>query len=534
MSTTAAPNLTQDPSSFYDPDEVLPKNSPILASHELKLQPSPSPPPFSLAKTHSPPSFSNRRSNRPRIKPSQGDAVLVALLDGGRRPEIAIHAGTQVLPSDPEDEESDSETSDESDSLKEERVPLDRAQTGRRRSKDGQGTVLGLQEGKDRTMTTDSARRPDTGAFLKSLAAGALAVTETTKGDTDDAGLPPLVAEQVLAKEKRHATSIPAAIATRREDLYPEERLVTNAGPSPFSPRSIYSPREPGHIMQQKVDLRSPTVMGSSVRGELPPIQINSPRSDTNGQTPLPSIRAQLGDWKELADSLVDNQGHLRHPTFSHSPPGSLPRFPPMHRPHHGSPPISPAETLRRDVPSPGHALIPPGVSPYNFYHQQANGLHRHNQDYSSPNDETPNTDQSGSTPATSITDRLSIDGLTNPANGAFVCKFSGCSAPPFQTQYLLNSHANVHSSARPHYCPVKGCPRSETGKGFKRKNEMIRHGLVHDSPGYVCPFCPDREHRYPRPDNLQRYVSSNPIATSQRVKQRADLGQTRTGTPRR
>jgi hypothetical protein len=35
----------------------------------------------------------------------------------------------------------------------------------------------------------------------------------------------------------------------------------------------------------------------------------------------------------------------------------------------------------------------------------------------------------------------------------------------------------------------------------------MIRHGLVHQSPGYVCPFCPDREHKYPRPDNLQRCV---------------------------
>lgn len=89
-----------------------------------------------------------------------------------------------------------------------------------------------------------------------------------------------------------------------------------------------------------------------------------------------------------------------------------------------------------------------------------------------------------------------------------YECKFPGCTAAPFQTQYLLNSHANVHSSARPHYCPVAGCPRSEGGKGFKRKNEMIRHGLVHDLPGYVCPFCPDREHNYPRPDNLQRYVS--------------------------
>ena len=69
------------------------------------------------------------------------------------------------------------------------------------------------------------------------------------------------------------------------------------------------------------------------------------------------------------------------------------------------------------------------------------------------------------------------------------------------------SSHANVHSQSRPHYCPVGGCPRGEGGKGFKRKNEMIRHGLVHQSPGYVCPFCPDREHKYPRPDNLQRCV---------------------------
>ncbi|RFU24742.1 hypothetical protein B7463_g11594, partial [Scytalidium lignicola] len=86
-------------------------------------------------------------------------------------------------------------------------------------------------------------------------------------------------------------------------------------------------------------------------------------------------------------------------------------------------------------------------------------------------------------------------------------CRYTGCNAPPFQTQYLLRSHANVHSLSRPHHCPVKGCPRGQGGKGFKRKNEMVRHGLVHDSVGYVCPFCPDREHRYPRPDAPQRHT---------------------------
>ncbi|PGH06845.1 hypothetical protein GX51_02090 [Blastomyces parvus] len=96
----------------------------------------------------------------------------------------------------------------------------------------------------------------------------------------------------------------------------------------------------------------------------------------------------------------------------------------------------------------------------------------------------------------------------SGPLNSSgFKCNYADCKAEPFQTQYLLNSHANVHSQNRPYYCPVKGCPRGEGGKGFKRKNEMKRHGLVHDSPGYVCPFCPDQQHTYPRPDNLQRHV---------------------------
>ncbi|QKX53316.1 uncharacterized protein TRUGW13939_00394 [Talaromyces rugulosus] len=100
-------------------------------------------------------------------------------------------------------------------------------------------------------------------------------------------------------------------------------------------------------------------------------------------------------------------------------------------------------------------------------------------------------------------------------AGSLYKCQFPDCNAAPFQTQYLLNSHANVHSQERPHYCPVQDCPRGVGGKGFKRKNEMIRHGLVHDSPGYVCPFCTDQQHKYPRPDNLQRHVKAHHIDRS-------------------
>lgn len=76
-------------------------------------------------------------------------------------------------------------------------------------------------------------------------------------------------------------------------------------------------------------------------------------------------------------------------------------------------------------------------------------------------------------------------------ANGlapqGYSCTFPGCTAPPFQTQYLLNSHTNVHSNQRPHFCPVNGCPRGPGGQGFKRKNEMIRYVFALASSLFVC-----------------------------------------------
>ncbi|KAH6952395.1 hypothetical protein BKA56DRAFT_709442, partial [Ilyonectria sp. MPI-CAGE-AT-0026] len=94
-----------------------------------------------------------------------------------------------------------------------------------------------------------------------------------------------------------------------------------------------------------------------------------------------------------------------------------------------------------------------------------------------------PRTDLLASTPAAPASGANHTSNITGPGTGAYVRDFAGCTTPIFRTQYLLVSHVKVHSPAHPHYCPVQGCPRAEGGKGFKRKNEMIRHGLVHDSP---------------------------------------------------
>ncbi|KAF1842060.1 uncharacterized protein K460DRAFT_178202 [Cucurbitaria berberidis CBS 394.84] len=90
--------------------------------------------------------------------------------------------------------------------------------------------------------------------------------------------------------------------------------------------------------------------------------------------------------------------------------------------------------------------------------------------------------------------------------SGDFRCDYPGCNAAPFQTQYILNSHANVHTSQG------QDIPEAKAREGSKRKSEMLRYEPIHRAPGYVCPFCPDSEHRYPRPDSLYRHVRAHHV----------------------
>lgn len=482
MRTTSPPNPAHVPiSDLYDPDDVFTPNSPLMQPIRPVLQLTPSPPP---------------ESPNTKVKASLSDAVLVGQLDGGRHPELAIKAGQEPLAYETEEDDgfASSNASDVSDTSDNSAHTGASRQSGRGTHRDRRAQARSLDLDPDR-MACDPPNPADTEPLsLTSLARSALAAFEIPdpKPVSVDAGPTPPVTENDVVRERSIPAPLSKPVASRRDD-----RPAQHTGFSPYSPQSIYSPGmgpiPPG------MDARSPPG-GPPSHGEgLPPLQMNSPRSETNGQS-LPSIRAQFGsDFGQLPSihQVADRDGlRISHPKFPHSPPTPLPRLSSM---HHASPPISPAETFRREPLSPYITATSP-------YYPPQNGYHRSPHDYASSATETPGSDQSGSTPATSIADKMNMGDMTSQ-QGVFVCKFSGCTAAPFQTQYLLNSHANVHSSARPHYCPVGGCLRSEGGKGFKRKNEMIRHGLVHESPGYVCPFCPDREHKYPRPDNLQRHV---------------------------
>ena len=554
MNTAGAPSLdpvlsSHDP--YYDSDEGQLKNSPLLAATAHPHY-TPSPPPTVLSSKVSSPTSERGRSNRRRkIKQTHGDAVLISLMGDGKDPGLAAAVGSAVLVSDQSgdsqhDDWDDSSTGSggESPSQAGDGDPKTsrRSATPDKMSADP-GPLLALggaalarealratrdHDHASNAMSIDEPSRPDepspsdpsSGAqpqppdardppapafqsltTLQTLAAaglgaaaemGALSLQEQAPTPENPPARVPANIDIQATRERMQPLGPPQTVATPRDTPLRDDRSATIGAPSPYSSTGFYSPRAQMHSPLHHIDMRSP--------GPLPPIQpMGSPRSEPNGHNALPSIREQLGDLRSLPDNM--SNGHPT-PMFPHSPPGGIPR---LGGRNHASPPISPND-FRRDIPSPGHMLA--AHSPY-YLPQSMNGHHPRSTDYNSSTTETPSTEHSTPATSTSTQDRMSIDGITNPQLGLYICKVPDCTAQPFQTQYLLNSHANVHSSARPHYCPVKGCPRSEGGKGFKRKNEMIRHGLVHDSPGYVCPFCPDREHRYPRPDNLQRWVCS-------------------------
>ncbi|KKK15710.1 hypothetical protein AOCH_007538, partial [Aspergillus ochraceoroseus] len=237
-------------------------------------------------------------------------------------------------------------------------------------------------------------------------------------------------------------------------------------------------------------DLRKFLITDPESKDSLPALR---PPDDLN--TRLPPIQTQLGQLAPGApQTTTDPLSILLTGSYSLPPVTAA-----------SSPPLARTETASWE---PQRALAPPKIpaSPYSHLSPVSS------QDISAVSSPVSHPNYWRGTPKPNVRSwelRIAICSYSAWKRGPNIHRDiqmppSGVYGPPFQTQYLLNSHANVHSQDRPHFCPIEGCSRGPGGKGFKRKNEMIRHGLVHNSPGYVCPFCPDQQHKYPRPDNLQ------------------------------
>ncbi|CAI9632319.1 hypothetical protein GT037_004789 [Alternaria burnsii] len=512
---------------YYQDDEFLPK-SPLLTARFVKATPSPTPPPqITTVVRHQ----LIRQSIRTR--PTQGDMVLIREMDPNR-PDIAQKASEQALNSDSESDQGPGSGDDEMPDVETSNT----------------ATVLSPpNHGQPIPSTTRPANQQPT--LLEVLASAPDPKATATHRDS-------VIEDEVIrpfgfaAANRR--TSQPSALNGVRSNVNGTNRTPSIS--TALSNVSLQPPNQlPNSLSQENDSATSPGLRQLTIpqRGglsadTLPALQAPSPARDAAAGSPsqqLPSFR----HMDDIARSATSDHEATRSNSISFphrqsvssvgQSPTSIVRalsisshspatpFPPLS----ASSPMSAHEIPHRgdlflrtsgggafgtDARRPSHAAS--DNSPYTATLHSAST----SDSYQSSDGLSPGTQP---TPIEPRQRHMSLDGalasrvLPPPLNsglqqqstshivGCFKCDYPGCTAAPFQTQYLLNSHTNVHSSNRPHYCPVKDCPRGEGGKGFKRKNEMIRHGLVHQSPGYVCPFCPDREHKYPRPDNLQRHV---------------------------
>ncbi|KAK8212313.1 hypothetical protein IWZ00DRAFT_280277 [Phyllosticta capitalensis] len=463
--------------STYDSDDALQK-SPGLQPIKIKSTPSPSPDsspkpsPKRLASSSLP-----HRAHRKRLPDtSLGDRVLLTAL-APNRPDVANAAITHRLESGSDDDYGDAEMSNELEHVAQ--VALDKLTAGAPPKNvdldmDAQSQKTTINNGlptpdnlvgpesinqehlneRIRNATIPSSMASPTGQRLPPFQNPTSPCGDGPNPASSMQPLPPFqhisdLAQEAQEEQEKEQRERAASFSRERAASFSHRHSVSNGPPTLSSP------------------LVGRTPAGPSPPAQLPPGNPLSPISHNSADATSATLSSQDPFMKRSPPSGTAGYSFMgRRPSQISEWPADV--FPPA------PPSVSSTGTL-----SDTHS--PPGLRPDHH--------------------------------------RMSIDGITNngPAtgishipphgSGGFKCNYPGCTAPLFQTQYLLNSHANVHSQARPHYCPVPGCSRGEGGKGFKRKNEMIRHGLVHDSPGYVCPFCPERDHKYPRPDNLQRHV---------------------------
>jgi hypothetical protein len=413
MTTVENQPLPVPTTEVYDPDDVGLCNTPPLRPMKVNLQPSPSPPPAVPLPKPSPESSpgppGRKGSNRSKTRPSQGDAVLAHFMGGGNYSEVARRAGDSPLACDNDDAEEPERGVG---------VNMNAERSEGEGNKD------------DRTVEQNSAVSPQRNE----------STIEMRESHVEKEGLDLAVAALAVNRLRQNARA-PSEPSPQSNGMTTNDTSKSHAvhhgepmeDVKPTIP-SITATYIDGSRTRSSPETAVKLEMKSSAAGELPPIRQYAPQSgllNGNGGGPitLPSISDQLGDLTHLTEAPTTGES-----AFSQSPPARpLPRFAPV--PVHGSPPKSPNDTFRRELPSPGRGAFYYGNNAHPRRPSQTDGPQYSSAgDYSSSNTETPSTDQSASTPATGI-DRMSIDGITNPQIGAFQCNNPGCTAQPFQTQ---------------------------------------------------------------------------------------------------
>lgn len=422
-----------------------------------------------------------KRRRKGRTRPSESDRVLISYLENNR-PDISNHAGRHPL-----DSQSDSEGGSESEEIDEPSNPPERHMRSQERDRVIQNgpPVMHLQSMVLAEGAPVGTRRDD---FPMVNPPGPISAIRRVHP-------PPTATHSRCETESLQiSSSCPKPEENRKKEL--------DLKPPPLALDLLHPTRELGHADEDSI-VTSPALGRFTIKPQnadpdaitLPALHRSPPRSSPAGS---PDNRQTLPSIREIRNLTIP---HFNDPASSMSLAG----LSPLRSPHMTETPVSYLQSPHQG----------PGMSPPEHPSRYTSGSWRSStrdssistcSEYATTPSVATSTPSSSihltQSPAASYPGALStlpeqgvgkqlsqeeksllpdsamgsMDSSDNSLiPGPFRCTFAGCVAIPFQTQYLLSSHMNVHSNQRPHFCPVKGCPRGVGGQGFKRKNEMIR-----------------------------------------------------------
>lgn len=452
------PTTVKLATELYDSDDAAPNRTPPLVRREVKLQPTPSPEyPTPPPRSPSPESShrSKRRGRRRRTQPSQSDGVLISVLAGQNNPDIANRAAESPLNSASQSEAGDSDVAMEE-------VEEGGAAAGRNLLAQVAQDAIQVG-GHEEARSQSCSPRPDSVRRMRppKLQIRALDAPSRQPGPRGDA----------TAKEQGHNSqqwlSPPRPPAKVSHPGISETKLPhTNAhssaqGDSPLGRNGSYSTMISPALRKHTIALSDGSPMET-----LPAIQqspnLSSGKSPST-QPSLPSLQhlALPLDARSPKDNDLRSLGMSQRHTFPLQSPSTGPLtsratfpspqtrmsghfqpFPPTQpSPASTYSEISPRDAYRLSLD--GTSMSPPGKPERQFYPSGR----------TSQTDElTPASSESyqsaiGSLDTTLSTESLSANGprpilpplVSGPyVGGVFQCDFPGCTAVPFQTQYLL------------------------------------------------------------------------------------------------
>lgn len=481
VSTSRGENLRM---SEYDSDDPL-RRSPPLQEVKVKLQPSPQRLPF-IPRIKTPPPYELERQRRGRVgrhktRASQGDAVLISHMEPNR-PDIAREAGERPLNSGSEsDMESEGRNTEGSD----------RAASPRRQPNDGNKKMDLMETAQAAVAFVDGARQPGPSASRGNGDGGAVnsAKHAVDLGTGPNGNPAPVHHEHTSAQGHRRTASNGIGLPTKSPELLHRSDSISKF--STASSRSDDNGRahainstSPRHTLATSPNLREHTIKHprGSPEQTLPAMQ-NGSSPVRNGDKRSPQPERSLPSFHHVAmiaqEAVADKENEARGsgafpPAHRHSVPS--PNMQAMSSPPlpagrhyslgpHASPPaqfpsIGQAVSMNGEVASPDRFLKASGLQIFSFSRRQSQASENVpplSASIPSASTEGFNSSDSFSPAAQPVRDdgrhRMSVDGAVRPTLplpqpsipphsnqglGTFRCDHPGCTAPPFQTQYLL------------------------------------------------------------------------------------------------